>query len=132
MIKQQFTLYMENRPGVLASVSKQLADAGVNLEGISVSGTADVGLVQIITSDKETTRSVLEKSRVAFTTQEVAVLSLPNEPGQLARGLVRIAEAGVNVSYIYATACDCDRACGCFVVISAPDLKAVERAWEAS
>jgi hypothetical protein len=36
---------------------------------------------------------------------------------------------GVNINYIYATGCMCDGDCNCEVIISAPDLKLVEKAW---
>ena len=36
MIKKQFTLYLENRPGLLAKVTRLLAMHKLNIEGISV------------------------------------------------------------------------------------------------
>jgi len=55
--------------------------------------------------------------------QDVAVISLNNQPGALSDVVCRIARCGANINYVYATACECSEKCRCFVVISAPDLK---------
>ena len=66
---------------------------------------------------------------MAFTTEDVVVLTVPNQPGALTKGLARLAKAGVNIDYIYGTCSDCCDSRHCNMVISAPDLKAVEKAW---
>lgn len=130
MIKKQFTLYLENRPGILASVMRRLNREKVNIEGISVSETTDVGLVQLVPNSAAKTRKVLKESGIPYTVQDVAVLKLKNRPGVLYEGVAKLAKTGVNINYIYATACDCSEDCNCYAVVSAPDLKAVESAWK--
>ncbi len=130
MIKKQFTLYLENKPGALAAVTRMLTREKVNIDGISVSETTDVGLVQLVASNAAKTRQVLRKVGVPFTTQDVALLTLKNEPGSLARVAGALAKAGVNINYIYATGCQCGTSCECNAVISAPDLERVEKAWK--
>ena len=133
MIEKQFTLYLENKPGALASVTRMLAVGKVNIEGISAATSSDVGLIQIVTSDTATTRKLLNRAKVPFTVQDVALLPLSNRPGALADIIAYLAKSGVNVNYVYATACGCRSAdCRCYAVISAPDLKKVEKAWKAT
>ncbi|MCX7590030.1 MAG: ACT domain-containing protein, partial [Kiritimatiellae bacterium] len=72
MIRKQFTLYLENKPGALAAVTSELARHNVNIEGISVLTSADVGIVQLVTNSAVKTRRVLHDRHVAFTTQDVA------------------------------------------------------------
>ena len=129
MIGKQFTLYLENRPGVLANVTRLLAQAKINLEGISASAGSDVALVQIVVSHAAKTKTVLNRASIAFTVQDVALLPLCNRPGALARVVGALAKAGVNINYIYATTCAGGRNCDSNVVISAPDLRLVEREW---
>jgi hypothetical protein len=130
MIRKQFTLYLENRPGALASVTSRLAKAGVNIDGISAYTSADVGLIQIVVSNGAQTRKVLNAGGVPFTAQDVALLTLPNEIGSLAELAAALAKSGVNMNYIYATGCDCKGGCECNVIISAPDLVKVEQVWK--
>ena len=128
MTKKQFTLYVENRPGVLAEITEELASEKINIEGISVSESTDVGIIQIVVSNAARTKKVLKASRVPFTVQDVAVLSLKNEPGALSGVVSTLAKQEVNVNYIYATAATNKGEGSSFVVISAPNLKKVEQA----
>lgn len=129
MIQKQFTLYLENRPGELAKITHQLAVAKVNIEGISVSASPDVGLVQLVVSDAVKTRRILTEDNVPYTVQDVAVLSLVNRPGSLSRIVVGLAKHGVNISYVYGTASDTPGSRSS-MIISAPDLKKVEKVWK--
>jgi hypothetical protein len=129
MIKKQFTLYMENKPGMLAKVTESLATAKVNIEGISVSESTDIALVQIVVSNAAVAERLLNRSHIPFTIQDVCLLPLRNQPGSLARIVAKLARQGVNINYVYATGCTCKDACDCFVVIGSPNLKKVEAAW---
>lgn len=129
MVKKQFTLYLENKPGVLARITDRLAKSKINIEGISVASSTEVGLVQIVVSNAVTTRKLLTSMGVSFTVQDVALVPLKNRPGSLSRVISRLAGRGINVNYVYATACDCENGCNCYAIISAPDLRKVEAAW---
>ena len=41
-----------------------------------------------------------------------------------------LAKSGVNINYIYATACECKGDCSCYAIIGAPDLQRVEAVWD--
>ena len=130
MIKKQFTMYLKNRPGQLAAAIRRLAAAQINIEGISVAESTDVGLVQIVVSNPTETRKLLTEAAIPFTVQEVVVGELRNEPGALAQVVTELARHKININYVYATACHCGPDCRCYAVISAPDLKAVDRIWQ--
>ena len=123
MIRKQLTRYLENRPGVLAKVAASLASARINIEGISVAASPDVGLVQVIVDNAAAARKVLKKLGISHTIQDVAMVSVPDRPGALARLAAKIARAGININYIYGTACKCKCECGTSLVVSAANLK---------
>ncbi|MCE9616685.1 MAG: ACT domain-containing protein [Lentisphaerae bacterium] len=129
MLKKQFTLYLANRPGELARITRVIARARINIEGISAFTSTDVGLVQIVVSNAAKTRATLQRAGVAFTVQDVVVVALPNTPGALADVTARIAESGANINYLYATACDGKRKGHSYAVISAPDLGRNRKFW---
>ena len=130
MIRTQLTLYMTNRPGELARATKAFAAAEINIDGISVAETTDVGLVQLIVSDAGLARQVLKKAEIPFSEQRVAVLTLPNKPGALAAVASRLAEHDVNINYLYATTSPLGSGDDCTMVISSDDLEKVEALWE--
>ncbi len=129
MIKTQFTLYLVNQPGELARATRAFATARINIEAISVAERTDVSLVQIIVSNAQAARQVLKKLGIPLLEQRVAVLSLPNKPGELGRVASDLAKKNVNINYLYATAPPSGSGTECSVVISADDLKKVERSW---
>ena len=130
MIKKQFTLYLENKPGMLAKVTRLLAGNRVNIEGISISASTDIGLVQIVVDNAGVTRKALTSAKISFSVQDVVLIPLPHKPGSLARIVSEVSKAGVNINYVYATGCDCKQGCHCYAILSAPDLKKVEKAWK--
>jgi len=115
---------MENRPGMLAKLTASLAKARVNIEGISVAESTDTAIVQLISSDSARTKKALKELGIPFTAQDVSVVVLDHKPGALARLADKLAEAGVNINYIYATAPA--KAGRCCMVISADNLKKVD------
>jgi hypothetical protein len=128
MIKKQFTIYLENRPGRLARLTRLLAKEKVNIEGLSVMDGTDVGLVQLVASHAARTRALLKANKLAFSEQDVYLISLENEPGALSQVVSKLGLAKVNINYVYATACNCkDRGCKSNAIISAPDLKALDK-----
>ncbi|MBA4389063.1 MAG: amino acid-binding protein [Verrucomicrobia bacterium] len=129
MIRQQFTLYLENRPGELAAVVSKLAVAGINIDGISVAESTDVAIVQMVVSSAIATKRVLAKAKIPYTTQNVALVHVKNRPGALAGILTKLSKRKININYIYSTACDCRNGCSSYAILSAPNLKKVEQAW---
>lgn len=127
MIKTQFTLYMKNRPGELARVTRAFAQEKINLEGISVAESTDVSLVQVIVSSARAARKVLKKVGIPLSEQKVVVLTMPNTPGALARIVDKLAKEKININYLYATASPGGPETDGSVVISAMDLSRLEK-----
>lgn len=105
-VDTQFSIFVINKPGVLASVTKALASAGVSICGLSLADSGEHGVLRIVTTDPETTRTVLSETHDRFTETDVLVVELPNQPGALAGIAAQLAEAHVNVSYCYCSGPD--------------------------
>ena len=130
MIEKQFTIYLENKPGILADVTSKLAKAKVNIEGISVAESTDTAIVQLVVDRAQAAAKTFKQAKIAYTVQNVALVHLTNKPGSLARIVSQIAKFRININYVYATGCACKKGCDCYAVIGAPDLKKVEKAWK--
>lgn len=88
----------QNRPGELAGVVQTLSRAGVNIEGI-----AEVeGVVHILARDPNAARTALRTGGYTIDGEvEVLVLPLPDRPGELSMIMQRLADASVNVRFVY-------------------------------
>ena len=125
MIRRQYTLYLENKPGMLAMVTEALAKNHVDIEGISVAESTDTALVQIVVDHAARAEKALTTAKIPHTSQDVSVIVLDHQPGVLASLTSKLLKAGVNINYIYATAVPgCDKS---GVVISADDQNKVEK-----
>ncbi|MCH8983442.1 MAG: ACT domain-containing protein [Acidobacteria bacterium] len=97
----EFVVQMENRPGRLASLTEALAAFGVNIEALTAYGTDGEGTVRLIVNDAATTRRVLEEAALSNEEHAVLTVSLPHQPGELARLTRTIADVGINIDAIY-------------------------------
>ena len=77
----QFSIFLINMPGVLASVTGALAKARINMLALTLMDTGEHGVLRIVTDDADTTRKVLGSAHDRWTETEVLVLDMDNRPG---------------------------------------------------
>lgn len=103
-VRTQFSVFLINRPGVLADVANALSDACVNLEALSLADSGEHGVLRFVCHDEDVARRVLDEAHDRWTETDVLVLDVPNTPGQFAGIARRLADANINISYAYMTA----------------------------
>lgn len=100
----EFTVILEDRPGTLARFGAALGDAGVNVEAIQgssrVQGTV---VVQFVADDTARAARALDTAGIAFTSREVLVVRVLDEPGMLGDVALVMARAGINIDSVYVT-----------------------------
>jgi len=101
MIVQQLSVFLENRPGVLAEVCKALSEKAINILGFSISDTVDYAVVRLIVDDSTGATHVLGEGGALVVETEVLELKLANRPGSLQDVAAKLAKAGVNIEYAY-------------------------------
>jgi len=97
----EFTVHLTNRPGMLATLTEQIASAGVNVEALAAFGVGETGVVRMMVDDDVTTRSVLRKAGMTFEERRIEVTTLPHRPGALATMTRQLADAGINIDAVY-------------------------------
>lgn len=90
-----------NEVGVIADISRALADSGINIETISAEGGDVQGTITLTTDDQDAALRVLSNAGFKAVTDESLVLSLPDEPGALAKVAERFKQAGVNIQSLH-------------------------------
>lgn len=99
---KQISIFLENKSGRLAQVTKVLADSGINLRALSLADTADFGILRIIVNDVEKAHKVLKDSGYTLSETDVIAVEVPDRPGGLANILDGLWKAGLSVEYMYA------------------------------
>ncbi len=99
----QFSVFLVNRPGVLARVVQRLADSKINIVALSMMDSTEHGVLRIVAADADRTRDALANLDVPMNETQVLAATLPNRPGALADFVGRLAEEHINVHYAYCT-----------------------------
>jgi hypothetical protein len=103
-LEDALVLVMPTRIGRLAEVTTALQGAGVNIvAGMGHETPAGNGEFMFVTSDADLAQAALEKTGAAVKRVPVVVLWMPDELGALDEAMHRIADAGVNVTSVFAT-----------------------------
>jgi hypothetical protein len=90
----------EDRPGVAASIGEALGGAGVDVEGLF--GSGKLGEIHVLVGDAAAARRAIEESGLRVSDErEALVVDAEDRPGELGRIARRIADAGVNIIYVY-------------------------------
>jgi hypothetical protein len=100
---QQISVFLENKTGRLADVTRLIADAGVNIRAISIADTADFGILRLIVDKPLETAEALSKGGFTTRMTEVLAVEIPDRPGSLAHVMEIFKETGVNIEYLYAS-----------------------------
>jgi hypothetical protein len=103
MYVQQISVFLENRKGRLAEMTKLLAENRINIRAVSLADMTDLGVVRLIVNDPQRCLSVLKENDFAAQATEVVAVELPDRLGAL-HGILEVFNAnGLNVEYIYAS-----------------------------
>ncbi len=99
----QISVFLGNHPGVVADFCASLTEAQISIQAMAVLDTVDVGTMRIIVDDVEKAKSALRGSSAAHILVPVLRLEIPNRAGAFASIARTMANAGVNIEYVYAT-----------------------------
>ena len=101
MSVHQISVFLENRAGQLAEVTKLLSDNGIDMRAISIAETKDYGVLRLIVDDTEKATEALLASGCILSKTPVTVVTVPDEAGGLAPVLATLAEGHLDVEYMY-------------------------------
>ncbi|HUT01856.1 MAG TPA: ACT domain-containing protein [Phycisphaerae bacterium] len=127
----QFSIFLVNKPGVLAAVTSELTRARVNLLALTLMDSMEHGVLRIVCDKPEKAREVLGRTHDRWTETDVLVVELRNQPGAFAAVAEKLAEEHINISYAYATSgARGGRTTAVFKVADMKKAKKIARAFE--
>lgn len=103
-ITSQFSIFMVNKPGVLAQVLGEFARAKLNVVAMTVMDSAENGVMRVVLEGPEKARQLLTRLNMPFSETEVLCVTLANRSGALANVAEKLAKEHINISYAYCTA----------------------------
>jgi hypothetical protein len=103
-IATQFSIFMVNKPGVLAHILGEFARAKINIIAITMMDSVEHGVMRVIFESPERAKEVLSKLNMHYNETDVLCVNLANTPGALASVAEKLAKNHINISYAYCTA----------------------------
>ena len=102
MTVKQISVFLENKSGRLAEVTRILADNNINIRALSLADTADFGILRLIVDDMNKASKVLKTAGYTLSDTDVVAVEVTDKPGGLASILKPLWQAGLDVGYMYA------------------------------
>ena len=99
---EQISVFLENRAGRLAEITRVLGEAGVNIRALSLADTSDFGILRLIVSDNDKAKAALKERGFTVGKTNVVAVEVEDKPGGLNRILELLSNQSINVEYMYA------------------------------
>ena len=124
-ILKQFSIFMPNRPGALAAMTRLFANQGVNLIGIASEISNDSGLVRVAVPEGTDVSGILTQAGFASVETNLLSIELTDKPGELSRITKALADNHVNITTIYGTSIGKDQTRILIAAENTPKAKSV-------
>ena len=102
MTVDQISIFVENKPGKLVEVTETIAAAGIDLRAMSIADTTDFGILRVIVDNPKQALLILQEAGYLVKPSKVIPVAVDDTPGGLAKTLRTLANAGIDVEYLYA------------------------------
>lgn len=99
---KQISIFLENKSGRLARVTRVLGDNGINIRALSIADTTDFGILRLIVNDPDKAHKVLKEAGFSVNSTDVIAVEINDSPGGLACSLEYLRDASINIEYLYA------------------------------
>ena len=98
---REFRVTIEDKPGALGKCFLGLAERGVNILAFQSYVEERESLVRFLVDDPASAKAMLGSLRMNFEETDVAVVAVPNRPGELGRAAAALGQGRINIDYSY-------------------------------
>lgn len=102
MIIKQLSVFVENKLGRLAEITRVIGDAGVDIRALSIADTSDFGILRLIVDKPDAALDALKKAGITVSLTDVIAVGIEDTPGSFAKVVKMMSDAGLAIEYMYA------------------------------
>lgn len=103
---KQIVVTVVNKIGVLADMSKLVADHGINIQAVAGYAVNNEAKIMLVTDDNLRTSDALRKAGYnSLREEEVIIVDLEDKPGALKIVTSDLAKEGIDIKQLYGTTC---------------------------
>lgn len=105
MTIKELSIFVQNKKGKLAAISRLLGENQIGIRGFTMADTAEgYGIFRLVVDYVDKAREMLKENHYTVSETEVLAVKVPDVPGALYRVLELLSASGINVEYLYAAA----------------------------
>ena len=101
---KEISFTMSNKVGLLSEVTTAIAAAKVNVTAICAYAMENSATFMLTTDSNAKAKKALAPLAVTIEERDVVAVEVPNKSGELRKVAKKIADAGIDIEYMYATA----------------------------
>ena len=101
-IIKQLSVFAENKPGRLASVTEKLYENDINIRAFTIAEAGDFGIIRMVVDKTDTAYRILKDAGFTVSITDVLAVEVSDEPGSLYSIAKALGNAGINIEYVYA------------------------------
>ena len=102
MLVKQISVFLENKSGRLAEVTRILGDRNIDISALSIADTTDFGILRLILNKPEEAEAALKENGFTVSCTNVVAVAVPDVPGSLATALEVLDKESIGIEYMYA------------------------------
>ena len=102
MVVKQISIFLENKSGRLAEVTKILGENNIDISALSIADTTHFGILRLIVNKPETAEEVLKDHGFTVSGTSVIAIGVQDKPGGLAKALEVLDRESIGIEYMYA------------------------------
>ena len=102
MLVKQISVFLENKSGRLAEVTKTLGSNSIDIRALYIADTTEYGILRMIVDQPEKALQALTDSGFTVSSTNVIAIAIEDHPGTLDQALETLSEGSISVDYLYA------------------------------
>jgi len=102
MLVRQISVFLENKSGRLAEVTRQLREHQIDIRALYIADTTEYGILRMIVDRPEDALRVLSENGFTVSSTNVIAVAIADRPGMLDQALETLSDGGISVEYLYA------------------------------
>lgn len=101
MLVQQISVFVENKNGRLADITRVLQKNNIDISAISIADTANFGILRMIVNKPQEAVIAIRNEGYTVNTTDVLAVEVDDSPGGLNKVLEIIDNKDISVEYLY-------------------------------
>ena len=98
---KQVSVFLENKSGRLAEVTRILGSRNIDINALSIADTTEFGILRLIVNNPDTAVEALRENNFTVGITDVIAICVDNKPGGLSITLNYLEENNVGIEYMY-------------------------------